>query len=109
MQRKAAPDKQTPPKLRNSLKAVKNVDSYMGMTDPNLIGMDYELDDSLQNSDMQVQKPKRPKRPTKSVNENLEPAFTNSVVMEQTQYQTHQEFGAGGGLRAGGKDDDSLT
>lgn len=112
--RKAATDKQTPPKPRNSQKAMKNVDSYTGMTDPNSMAMDYELDDSLQNDDMQLQKPKRPKRPTKSVNENLEPAFTNStVIIEQTQYQPHLELGPGG-LRAGGKDDtplhtDSLT
>lgn len=112
--RKAATDKQTPPKPRNSQKAMKNVDSYTGMTDPNSMAMDYELDDSLQNDDMQLQKHKRPKRPTKSVNENLEPAFTNStVIIEQTQYQPHLELGPGG-LRAGGKDDtplhtDSLT
>lgn len=114
MQRKAATDKQTPPKPRNSQKAMKNVDSYTEMTDPNSMAMDYELDDSLQNDDMQLQKHKRPKRPTKSVNENLEPAFTNStVIIEQTQYQPHLELGPGG-LRAGGKDDtplhtDSLT
>ena len=112
MQRKAATDKQTPPRSKNSQKAMKNVDHYYtGMTDPDSMAMDYELvDDSLQNNDMQqLQKPKRPKRPTKSVNENLEPAFTNSsVVIEQTQYQTHHEFGLGGGLRAGGKDDNPL-
>ncbi|CAN6557160.1 unnamed protein product [Malus baccata var. baccata] len=44
----------------------------------------YELDDTLPNTDPQATKPKRPKRSKKSVNENLEPAFT--AVSEQTQY-----------------------
>ncbi|KAM1255650.1 hypothetical protein ACFX1Q_029898 [Malus domestica] len=48
----------------------------------------YELDDTLPNTDPQATKPKRPKRSNKSVNENLEPAFTAtlSAVPEQTQY-----------------------
>ncbi|RXI04738.1 hypothetical protein DVH24_039012 [Malus domestica] len=44
----------------------------------------YELDDTLPNTDPQATKPKRPKRSNKSVNENLEPAFTatlSAVVM----------------------------
>lgn len=86
--RKAASDKQAPSKQRNP----------QNVTSP----MDYELDDPLQNSDPQAQKPKRPKRPTKSVNENLQPAFTGTptVVSEQTHYLPVNELGSGG-FRAG--------
>ncbi|KAE8098737.1 hypothetical protein FH972_016778 [Carpinus fangiana] len=82
--RKAAPDKQAPPKQRNPQK----------MASP----MDYELDDSLQNSDSQAQRPKRPKRPTKSVNENLEPAFTGTVASapEHSHYLPLSELGSAG-------------
>lgn len=88
VQRKAASDKQAPSKQRNP----------QNVTSP----MDYELDDPLQNSDPQAQKPKRPKRPTKSVNENLQPAFTGTptVVSEQTHYLPVNELGSGG-FRAG--------
>uniref|UniRef100_A0A2N9HD90 Chromatin-remodeling ATPase INO80 n=2 Tax=Fagus sylvatica TaxID=28930 RepID=A0A2N9HD90_FAGSY len=60
--------------------------------------MDYEFDDSLQNSEPQAQKPKRPKRPTKSVNENLQPAFTGTPMAgpEQTHYLPVNELGSGG-------------
>lgn len=60
--------------------------------------MDYELDDPLQAADPQSQRPKRVKRPKKSINENLEPAFTAtpSTMSEQTQYQPMNEFGLGG-------------
>ncbi|XP_030926528.1 chromatin-remodeling ATPase INO80 isoform X1 [Quercus lobata] len=86
--RRAASDKQAPSKQRNP----------QNVTSP----MDYELDDPLQNSDPQAQKPKRPKRPTKSVNENLQPAFTGTptVVSEQTHYLPVNELGSGG-FRAG--------
>jgi DNA helicase INO80 len=82
LQRKAAPDKQAPPKQRNPQK----------MASP----MDYELDDSLQNSDSQAQRPKRPKRPTKSVNENLEPAYTDTLAAspEQAHYLPLTELGS---------------
>jgi hypothetical protein len=58
--------------------------------------MDYELDDSLQNSDSQAQRPKRPKRPTKSVNENLEPAYTGTLAAspEQAHYLPLTELGS---------------
>lgn len=85
VQRKAAaPDKQAPPKQRNPQK----------MASP----MDYELDDSLQISDSQAQRPKRPKRPTKSVNENLEPAFTGTLpgAPEQVHYLPLSELGSAG-------------
>lgn len=46
----------------------------------------YELEDSLQNTDPQATRSKRPKRSKKSVNETLEPAFTaaSPVVPKQT-------------------------
>ncbi|GAV89368.1 SNF2_N domain-containing protein/Helicase_C domain-containing protein/DBINO domain-containing protein [Cephalotus follicularis] len=80
--RKAASDKQTKP--RNSQKE----------NDSNPTVMDYDLDDP-QNDDPQSQRPKRPKRPKKSVNENLEPAYTATpaAVPEQTQFA---EFGSSG-------------
>ncbi|KAK1578959.1 hypothetical protein Q3G72_034530 [Acer saccharum] len=88
--RKTASDKQTTaPKPRNTQKT----------NEPNSSIMDNELDDSLQNTDPQSQRSsKRVKRPKKSVNDNLEPAFTAtpSVVSEQTQYQPLNEFGSGG-------------
>lgn len=37
--------------------------------------MDYELDDLSRHMDMPQQRPKRLKRLTKSINENIEPAF----------------------------------
>ncbi|KAF3441996.1 hypothetical protein FNV43_RR15912 [Rhamnella rubrinervis] len=84
--RKAATDKQTPSRLRNPQK----------MDDANSMLMDYEMDDSLQNTGSQTSKPKRPKRPKKSVNENLEPAYTATpmVVSEQSQFPQH-ELGSG--------------
>ncbi|KAK2651936.1 hypothetical protein Ddye_011792 [Dipteronia dyeriana] len=88
--RKTSSDKQTTvPKPRNTQKT----------NESNSSTMDYELDDSLQNTDPQSQRSsKRVKRPKKSVNDNLEPAFTAtpSVVSEQTQYQPLHEFGSGG-------------
>ncbi|KAL3623744.1 putative DNA helicase ino80 [Castilleja foliolosa] len=68
--RKAATDKQTQPKPRTQ-KSSRQVDS----SSPNSTIMDLELDD-LPNTDPAPQRPKRLKRPTKSVNENIEPAFT---------------------------------
>ncbi|KAD6119634.1 hypothetical protein E3N88_10905 [Mikania micrantha] len=43
-----------------------------------------EFNDGVQYGDIQQQKPKRPKRPTKSVNENIEPAFTASLDPAQS-------------------------
>ncbi|XP_023543755.1 DNA helicase INO80 [Cucurbita pepo subsp. pepo] len=50
--------------------------------------VDFNLDDYQQNLEPQTQKPKRPKRPTKSVNENLVPATTstNMGISDHTQY-----------------------
>ncbi|XP_022856901.1 DNA helicase INO80 isoform X2 [Olea europaea var. sylvestris] len=67
--RKMASEKQTQPKPR-AQKNSKNIDSLSPSTAP----MDHEMDDLPQNTPQQ--RPKRLKRPTKSVNENIEPAFT---------------------------------
>ncbi|PIN02504.1 SNF2 family DNA-dependent ATPase [Handroanthus impetiginosus] len=65
--RKAASEKQMQPKSRPQ-KNSKQVDSSSPI--------DYEPDDPPQDSVTPQQRPKRLKRPTKSVNENIEPAFT---------------------------------
>ncbi|OAY40386.1 chromatin-remodeling ATPase INO80 isoform X2 [Manihot esculenta] len=84
--RKVASEKQTLPKPRNSQK----------MNEQNTTLMDYELDDPLPNADPQSQRPKRLKRPKKSVNENLEPAFTVTPIVDsaQVQYPPVNEFGS---------------
>ncbi|XP_042001321.1 chromatin-remodeling ATPase INO80-like isoform X1 [Salvia splendens] len=69
--RKPAGDKQTQPKVR-AQKSSKQVDS----SSPNQTVADYEHEDPSQLTDSRQQRPKRLKRPTKSVNENIEPAFT---------------------------------
>ncbi|KAF8396193.1 hypothetical protein HHK36_017806 [Tetracentron sinense] len=104
--RKASSDKRTPPIPRNSQKAPKNTDSFTGMSEPN--SMDYHLGDPLRNRDSQQQKPKKPKRPKKSVNENLEPAFTSSttVIPEPTDYPPIYNFSPAG-LRAEAEEDNS--
>uniref|UniRef100_A0A5B7AT52 Chromatin-remodeling ATPase INO80 n=1 Tax=Davidia involucrata TaxID=16924 RepID=A0A5B7AT52_DAVIN len=96
--RKATTDKQTPSKPRPQ-KGFKTADHLS----PNSMLMDYELDDSLQNTDAKQQKPKRPKRPTKRVNDNLEPAFTATptVVQEQTQNPPVQELSFAGDFETG--------
>lgn len=71
LQRKPAGDKQTQPKAR-AQKSSKQVDS----SSPNQTIADYEHEDPSQLADSRQQRPKRLKRPTKSVNENIEPAFT---------------------------------
>ncbi|XP_043726158.1 chromatin-remodeling ATPase INO80 isoform X2 [Telopea speciosissima] len=96
--RKASSDKQTPPKAR-SQKAPKTSDSFMGLDEPHSI--DYELDNSVQNRDLQQHKPKRPKRPKKSINENIEPAYTapGTVTPEPTEYP-HAYNSVDAGIRA---------
>ncbi|XP_034919811.1 chromatin-remodeling ATPase INO80 isoform X2 [Populus alba] len=74
--RKAASDKQTTPKPRNSQK-----------NELNSASMDYELDDPFLNDEPQSQRPKRLKRPKKSVNEKLEPAFTATPQVDSSQMQ----------------------
>ncbi|PSS01777.1 DNA helicase [Actinidia chinensis var. chinensis] len=78
----ASPD---PEKAKSSSKKRKatprEVSKSVGSSSPNSRAPSYELDDSLQNTEAQQQKPKRPKRPTKSVNDNLEPAFTAPAMV----------------------------
>ena len=76
VQRKATSDKQTTPKPRNSQKNELNSTS-----------MDYELDDPFPNDEPQSQRPRRLKRPKKSVNEKLEPAFTATPQVDPSQLQ----------------------
>lgn len=78
MQRKAATEKQTQAKPRPQ-KSSKQADP----STPN--PTDYELDDPAQNTEAVQQRPKRLKRPTKSVNENIEPAFTAAPNVFQPQ------------------------
>ncbi|CAA0829860.1 DNA helicase INO80 [Striga hermonthica] len=71
--RKTATEKQTQPKPKPQ-KGSKQADQ-----NPTI--MDFELDETAPNADTTTtvqQRPKRLKRPTKSVNENIEPAFTAS-------------------------------
>ncbi|KAJ6700037.1 CHROMATIN-REMODELING ATPASE INO80 [Salix purpurea] len=77
--RKATSDKQTTPKPRNSQKNELNSTS-----------MDYEVDDPFPNDEPQSQRPKRLKRPKKSVNEKLEPAFTATPQVDPSQLQYPQ-------------------
>lgn len=90
--RKTASDKQTQPKPR-AQKNSKNIDSLS----PNTVPMDYEMDDLSQNTPQQ--RPKRLKRPTKSVNENIEPAFTATSTPVQDRSHNLPGPELGGGLR----------
>lgn len=67
VQRKAPAEKQPQSKSRTQM------NSQQG---DSLSPMDFELDEPPQPTDTIQQRPKRLKRPTKSVNENIEPAFT---------------------------------
>lgn len=81
--RKATTEKQGPQKARD--KAAKNAE---GLDETRTMQLNHEMDGSLQYSDPQVQRPKRSKRPTKSINENLEPAFitTEPTILQQSHY-----------------------
>lgn len=78
MQRKSTADKPAPSKSRPQ-KVPKNVE----YSSPNSIAMDDEMDDLPNDTETRPQRPKRLKRPTKSVNENLEPAFTATPIAGQ--------------------------
>lgn len=78
VQRKSTADKQAPSKSRPQ-KVPKNVE----YSSPNSMAMDDEMDDIPNNTETRPQRPKRLKRPTKSVNENLEPAFTATQITGQ--------------------------
>ncbi|XP_027173868.1 chromatin-remodeling ATPase INO80 [Coffea eugenioides] len=72
--------------------------SVKGSSPPNSASADYEFDDLQVNTEVHHQRPKRLKRPTKSVNENLEPAFTASpnVVQDADQNLPVSELNSGG-------------
>lgn len=74
--------------------------------EPNSMSMDFDFDDTLQNTDS-MPKSKRPKRPKKSVNENLEPVFTPTVVPEQSQYPSSLPETSSGGTKAQAGEDGS--
>ncbi|PON44294.1 DNA helicase INO [Parasponia andersonii] len=103
-------DSPDPEKAKSSSKKRKAAQTSKSrnaqMTDElNAMPMDYDLDDAHLNTDSLATKPKRPKRPKKSVNENLEPAFTVTpmAVPEQTQYPSslHDLSSSGFGAQAG--------
>lgn len=98
MQRKGSTDKQTP-KSRPQ-KNPKNLESLS----PNSL-MEDDIDVSPQNIDMQ-QRPKRLKRPTKSVNENLESAFTATppTTREGNHNYSMSDISTSGG-RAGAEEE----
>ncbi|PSS15691.1 DNA helicase [Actinidia chinensis var. chinensis] len=78
----ASPDPEKSKSNSKKRKATpREVSFSAGPSSPDSRPMKYEVDDSLQNTETQQQKPKRPKRPTKSVNENLEPAFTAPAMV----------------------------
>lgn len=91
MQRKTS-DNQT--SKSRSVKGSKYADS----SPSNSVSVDYEFDDLQVNTEVHHQRPKRLKRPTKSVNENLEPAFTASpnVAQEANQNLPMSELNSGG-------------
>ncbi|XP_057438033.1 chromatin-remodeling ATPase INO80 isoform X3 [Lotus japonicus] len=93
--RKAASDKQTS-RAKNSQK----------MSELSTMPIDDQLDDIHLNTDPVDQKPKRPKRIKKNVNEKFEEAFTGTatVVPEQTQFQPPHDFNAGGSKVESGQD-----
>jgi DNA helicase INO80 len=86
LQRKATSDKKTL-RPKNSQKT-SEFDATL---------MDNELDDVHLNTDPVVQKPKRPKRIKKNVNEMYEDTFprtATTVAPEQTQFQPPHDEGS---------------
>ncbi|CAI9099819.1 OLC1v1036698C1 [Oldenlandia corymbosa var. corymbosa] len=82
--RKVTFEKQTP--KSRSLKGSKNSDAMS----PGSVSLGHELDHLHPNSEGTQQRPKRLKRPTKSVNENLEPAFIASNVSQEGNQSQNQ-------------------
>lgn len=78
MQRKANIDN---PKPRVSKKSAPKTDYSMGMNEHNKMESGFE--DSLGSTHPQQPKVKKPKRPKKSINDNLEPAFAAPKVVAQ--------------------------
>ncbi|CAN4106608.1 unnamed protein product [Withania somnifera] len=92
--RKGSADKKTP--RSRPQKTLKNLESVS----PNSL-MEDDIDGFTQ--DMQQQRPKRLKRPTKSVNENLEPAFNTTPPMNRVgnhNYPSSDISSGGGGAEA---------
>lgn len=75
-QRKSDSQKKNPPKPRNPQKIAENADLPVELDEPSPSG--DEEDRIMQ------QRPKRLKRPTKSVNENLEPVISSTANMPTT-------------------------
>lgn len=101
MQRKGSTDKQTP--RSRPQKNPKNLQS----ASPNSL-LEDDIDGFPQNIGMQQQRPKRQKRPTKSVNESLEPAFTATIPMNREGNHNHplSDISSGGGR--GGAEEEGL-
>lgn len=91
--RKATMEKPTNPKPRLQ-KPTRNGDSVPASSRLT----DYELDEDTLPS-TQEQRLKRPRRPTKSVNETLEPAFTARLV--SAAQESSSGFGAGSNFPSG--------
>ncbi|GAB4851642.1 Putative DNA helicase ino80 [Ancistrocladus abbreviatus] len=95
--RKANKLRQIKKKSRRSQKAFKDADSYAAAGDLSSVSPS-EFSRAAIDTDLQQQKLKRPKRPTKSVNENIEPAFmaTALSVSQDSQYLPGDELKPGG-------------
>ncbi|XP_060183897.1 chromatin-remodeling ATPase INO80 isoform X1 [Lycium barbarum] len=97
--RKSSTDKQTP--KSRPLKNPKSIESLS----PNSM-MEDGINSSPMNIDMQQQRPKRLKRPTKSVNESLEPAFTGTppTNREGNHNYPSSDISSGGGRAGAGEE-----
>ena len=87
MQRKTASNKQTPSRPKNQK-----------MNDPSTMPVDYQLDDSQPSTEPVGQKPKRPKRLKKSVNEKFEDGFAGTSTLltdPTTQFPPPSDFNYG--------------
>ncbi|XP_010279573.1 PREDICTED: DNA helicase INO80-like isoform X2 [Nelumbo nucifera] len=89
--RKDSLDKHAPPKAR---RAPKNSDSHTEINEPN--SLDYEWDDPVRATSLQNQNLRRPKRPKKSVNDNLEHTTATTVAPEPTEYPTLYDYSPAG-------------
>ncbi|EXB39079.1 DNA helicase INO80 [Morus notabilis] len=103
-----SPDRERAKSSNKKRKAAESSKSRNAQTadEPNSMSMDFDFDDTPQNTDS-MPKSKRPKRPKKSVNENLEPVFTPTVVPEQSQYPSSLPEASSGGTKAQAGEDGS--
>ncbi|KAJ8899032.1 hypothetical protein K2173_008857 [Erythroxylum novogranatense] len=74
-------------KTKSNNKKRKTSDKQTKSKSRNSTSIDNELDDPFPSADQPLQRSKRPKRPTKSVNENLEPAYTAAPFVDSSQSQ----------------------